>query len=218
MLFRSLWFSAWFVPVLPQKKISGDMRISEIALERELRQADHTKDKRASVFEHETDRHRRSELSGIEKNLLKLMISEKKYFSEFDNSGDVFGAVGKDIYSAIAEQYADKDGMDVNRMLDCLDYESAAAAEDMLSNIRVEGAEEAVFTECMTSLEQERYIKRQKKLMLKLSVAEEEKEHEEVKKILEEINEIQKKIKKQEVSTHGREKGRGQEDGNKEKQ
>ena len=54
--------------------------------------------------------------------------------------------------------------------------------------------------------------------MLKLSVAEEEKEHEEVKKILEEINEIQKKIKKQEVSTHGREKGRGQEDGNKEKQ
>ena len=26
-----------------------------------------------------TDRHRRSELSGIEKNLLKLMISEKKY-------------------------------------------------------------------------------------------------------------------------------------------
>ena len=200
------------------KKISGDMKISEITLERELRQADHTKDKRASVFEHETDRHRRSELSGIEKNLLKLMISEKKYFSEFDNSGDVFGAVGKDIYSAIAEQYADKDGMDVNRMLDCLDYESAAAAEDMLSNIRVEEAEEAVFTECMTSLEQERYIKRQKKIMLKLSVAEEEKEHEEVKKILEEINEIQKKIKKQEVSTHGREKGRGQEDGNKEKQ
>ena len=88
----------------------------------------------------------------------------------------------------------------------------------MLSNIRVEGVEEAVFTECMTSLEQERYIKRQKELMLKLSVAEEEKEHEEVKKILEEINEIQKKIKKQEVSTHGREKGRGQEDGNKEKQ
>jgi DNA primase len=184
------------------KKLAEDTGVSEGAIRFEYL----GNNSQVKNFEHPSDINRRTEqednkrdsMSLIEKDLIKLMILDSGYINIPDDIKETAfeSSSGKNIYEAMISLYDDGESVDMNKLKDILDEDDIECLAEIEEELIPAGREKAVFDDCIARI-RERSLKRQEKeLMIRLSMADEEENREEIIKLTRQLIEIQKELKK----------------------
>ena len=184
------------------KKLAEDTGVSEGAIRFEYL----GNNSQVKNFEHPSDINRRTEqednkrdsMSLIEKDLIKLMILDSGYISIPDDIKETAfeSSPGKNIYEAMISLYDDGESVDMNKLKDILDEDDIECLAEIEEELIPAGREKAVFDDRIARI-RERSLKRQEKeLMIRLSMADEEENREEIIKLTRQLIEIQKELKK----------------------
>ena len=184
------------------KKLAEDTGVSEGAIRFEYL----GNNSQVKNFEHPSDINRRTEqednkrdsMSLIEKDLIKLMILDSGYISIPDDIKETAfeSSPGKNIYEAMISLYDDGESVDMNKLKDILDEDDIECLAEIEEELIPAGREKAVFDDGIARI-RERSLKRQEKeLMIRLSMADEEENREEIIKLTRQLIEIQKELKK----------------------
>lgn len=196
------------VPVLRQlnpieadlyiKKLSKEMKISEGAIRAEY-------DGGTSVIEHKVqnndkdnnDKRKKaiSNISPLEKDIIKLMLLDEKYaegFSVYNNL--IIRDKTEPIILAIQEQYEKNNTLDLRALSDSLDDESRKLLNEINSNIRMAGREEEIFDDCIKAIKNNLLKEKEKLLIARLSMADEEENSDEISEIMNQLIKIQNLI------------------------
>lgn len=175
------------------KRLSEKMKISEGAIRQELSAESTAADnERHRFYQEETPKTQGPEITQLEKHLLKLLMSDKKYLAEITEHESAFASqTGKAIYEALKEQYSSRDDLDRNLLMDNLDETLRKDYSEIEDNIRFAAKEDSVFEDCMSSVRRNELLAKEKELMLRLSLADEEGDDDIISKLMKELKEIQ---------------------------
>lgn len=138
------------------------------------------------------------EMPAAEKNLLKLMITDPVYIDLPEDVRDIVfrSEQGKSIYENILQICDGRHILDINALKDRLDEECAVCLAEIEEEIISPGTERSVFDECIAQIRKKELKKQEEEILVRLSMADEEENHEEIIRLTQQLIEIQKKIKK----------------------
>ena len=178
------------------KRLSEKMKISEGAIRQELSSSETTdENSRYSFVPAEKTEHDVTEITQLEKHLLKLLMTDKKYLPQIESHDNVFKSqTGRILFEAIREQYRLSDEFDRNLLLDNLDVNERSAVTEIEKNIRFAAKEENVFEDCLSAIRKAELLEKEKELMLRLSLADEEDDNAGISELMKELKDIQIKI------------------------
>jgi len=175
------------------KKLAADNGISEGAIRSELQGGLRTGTR--PVYREKTDAGP-VRISALEKNAIKLMLSGKEYFTGLAEYQDMFESIsGRNIYDALKDAYGSGERPDSEKLSESLEPEDFAALEEIDRNILLEGSEDSFFSDCVRAYREKKTKKREKEIIMKLSLANEDENSEEIKKLTNELIEVQRQNK-----------------------
>lgn len=174
------------------RQLAGETGISEGAIRSEL-----GRDPR----EKPTDSHREAETGHAEPDMskreqiaIKLMLTDNQFIGNFRELDGFFrSSQGRRIYETIATFAEREREVDFRALTDHLEPAEQTILRDINQNILLAGKEEQILHECILSFEEDRIAKRRHELILRISLADEQENPEEIRKLTEELMEIQKK-------------------------
>ncbi len=177
------------------KKLAKDLKVSEGAIRLEItgnnnfRMVNNTR----SVYKKAEDVN--NKISPLEKNIIKLILTDSKYLEEIVQYGMVFESKqGSNIFNTILSLRNENDEIDIKRLQDSVEPEESSVLIDIIENVKLAGVPEKVFEESKRSIKEKVLKKKEKELVLKLSLADEEENQEKIKEYTLELMEIQKII------------------------
>ncbi len=174
------------------KKISRDMKISEGALRAELSGTVRP----AAAKPRKEEVKPTAEASMLEKNLLKLIITDMSYYPKIAPYTNIFKDSAAKILAAAKEIHEKGGGMSgIVPFLDYLEDNEIALLREIDQNIPVEGMEEKIFTDCIKEIEIGDLRKREEELNMMLTLTSEEENASQIEEIMKEMTEIQKMIR-----------------------
>ncbi|MDD2218397.1 MAG: DNA primase [Eubacteriales bacterium] len=179
------------------KKISNDTKISEGALRTELEGVRKTKPIGTKIEQEAQDIQK---ISNLEKNLLKLIITNPKYYSKVAPYAHVFKSRAGKIFFIVRDLYNKGINIEIKSVEEYLDDKEMKIIQDIDKNILIDGMEEQIFNDCVKEIEILDLKKREKELSDKLALTNEEENASQIKEIMEEIVQIQRIIREQEGS------------------
>ena len=131
----------------------------------------------------------------LERNLIKLAISSKGYFDKIERLKDVFNSkCGYEIYIAIKENYSNEKEFDIRKLIDSLDESCVKIFEDILENVLFSGKEEQAFEGCVKSIEINDLTRRYDEIAIKLSMADEVENAQQIEALTMELIEVQREM------------------------
>lgn len=137
------------------------------------------------------------DLPFLEQDLLKLMLLDNR-FTELpdDMNENIFTTVaGRAIYRRIMEIADGAENVDCNRIEDGLDEKTMEQFKVIKEKIIPRGREEIIFNECIGRIRKRELKNREAKIILQLSMADEEENRDDIIRLTEQLMEIQKKIR-----------------------
>ena len=180
------------------KKLAVETGISEGAIRAEMDIGKEGKKEirlRSGGYE-EKQKKDKEPMSRLEKNAIKLMLAEETYISDFADYSDIFESIaGKNIFEAISSLSRKGERAGSEKLSGMLEPEDADVLKDIQETIILADKEEEVFKECIRAYHENANKKREKELIMMISMANEEENSEEIKKLTEELMQIQKKNK-----------------------
>ena len=176
-------------------KLSESAGISERAIRMELDVADR-KESRKAAGPRSTQREDRTafDISNLEKTLLKLVFTEKRFFEEITARKLLTSRTATDIAEAAGAQYENSEHLDIEKLKEAMDESYSPVIEDIDFNIQIRDKEDEVLKESIQAIETEAFEKKEKELMYRLSIAEEEGRQKDIEKTMREIADLQKEI------------------------
>jgi DNA primase len=175
------------------RKLATESGISEGAIRAELGRGSHEK----IPFQggRETERIIDTVISKLEQNAIMLVLTDSGYLEKLQPYEDLFGSrQGKNIYNVLTKMVADDKPLHPERVREQLESEEQSVLQNIVENIKLAGKEEIIFAECMKAYEEECLIKMQHDIILRISLADEQENPDEIRKLTEELMEIQKKL------------------------
>jgi DNA primase len=185
------------------KKLANEIKISENAIRLEINgnntQIEHTI---APSNYNESGGSLQQELSFkislIEKNFIKLMVLDYKYYKIICNYERAFKTeCAKNIFKTIVELYSDnleaEKEIDIKKLQDGLEQTETAILMDIIDNVQLADKEEQVLNECINKIEFEEITEKENSLLTRLSMADEEENQEMIKMLTEELMKLQRK-------------------------
>lgn len=104
-------------------------------------------------------------------------------------------SAGKTIYRRLLELDDNTDYVDIGRIEDGLDEKTMEQFEIIKEKIIPRGREDIIFSECIGRIRKRELKKREAKIIMQLSMADEEENRNDIIKLTEQLMEIQKKIR-----------------------
>ena len=176
-------------------RLSGSAGLSERAIRMELEAADRKDGQGAAVPRRiQSGGRADSDISNLEKTLLKLVFTEKRFFEEIMMRKLLYSRTAVDIAEAAGKLYEDSEHLDIEKLKETLDESYTPLIEDIDFNVQIRGKEDEVLKESIGAMEMEAFEKKEKELMYRLSIAEEEGRQEDIEKTMKEISNLQKEI------------------------
>jgi DNA primase len=177
------------------RKIASETKISEGALQLEIFGG-----KKNNNGEKKPEKTLGTKTSSVneflEKNLIKLMLSNGDYTRKIITKGITFSMNGCDrIFDQIKAMYKEDEEIDIRKLEDALSEADILLLKDILENIAFEGMEDKVFSDCMQKIKQEALQIRQAEILNILSMADEEIENSTIQALTHELIEIQNKTR-----------------------
>ena len=133
----------------------------------------------------------------IEMDLIKLMLIDAQYTQiPEDVAENAFSSgPGRMIYDSIKAADDGRRPLDTERLRDMLDEDAAECFREIEGKIIPSGREHDIFDECISRM-RENYLKKQEEeIIIRLSMADEEENHDEIVRLTNKLIEIQKKIR-----------------------
>lgn len=135
-------------------------------------------------------------ISKLEQNAIKLILTDSVYLEKFSDAEDLFASrQGINIYQALKRMSREGQEFQTERVQEQLEPDEQNVLQGILDNIILAGKEELVFSECMNAYEEERLSTRQHEIILRISLADEQENPDEIRQLTEELMKIQQKMK-----------------------
>lgn len=180
------------------RKLASETGISEGAIRFEYsgNNSQEKKDAAYEVREHSEEIFS-EKVSLIEQDLIKLMLIDTKYTElPEDIASMVFRSeAGRNIYDAVMKLSSDSRYLDINRVKDMLDENSEKWLEIIDEKIIPKGREDMIFRDCVGGIRKKILKREESEIIVKLSMADEEENGEEIIRLTKQLIEIQKKLK-----------------------
>lgn len=178
------------------KKLSKDLKIAEGAIRMELLGNDSTEKASFTQTREEKEEISSSEITPIEKNLLKVMLTDESYISRIADFPQILESdFAVRIYETLAEEYRRNQLIDLNKIMDGLTSEGAACLQEIMDHIIVGGNEEQVFDDCIKTWKDKNLAKEEQRLISLLSMADEEDNQERIRELTDQLMKVQKERK-----------------------
>ena len=183
------------------KKLSAETGVSEGAIRFEYSGGGHEDKPAGSAVRQSRDgvsAEPAEKIPPVEKNLLKLMITDSAYIALPEDVKDIVfrSEQGMNMYENIVQLYCDDKIPDINALKDILDEEGMNCLEDIEAEIISPGTERTVYNECIAKIRKQKLKKQEDELIIRLNIAEDENNQEEINRLTLQLIEIQKKTKK----------------------
>ncbi|MDO4745651.1 MAG: DNA primase [Bacillota bacterium] len=180
------------------KKLSEETGISEGAIRFEY-SGNNSQEKRPTVASEGTNESSQEErdIPLIEQDLIKLMLIDSSFIILPDDISDkTFRSyTGRNIYEKIRQITEGDKRIDINKLEDSLDEISNEQLEIIKEKIIPHGRENAIFEECIAKIRKRELKEREAQIIMQLSMADEEENHDEIIRLTQQLMEIQKKIR-----------------------
>jgi DNA primase len=175
------------------RKLATESGISEGAIRAELGRNAH--EKVPLQGNRETEKIMDTVISKLEQNAIMLVLTDSGYLEKLLPYEDLFGSrQGTNIYEVLKKMSDEDKPLHPERVREQLEPEEQGVLQNIVDNIKLAGKEEIIFAECMKAYEEEKWIKKQHDIILRISLADEMENPDEIRKLTEELMEIQKKL------------------------
>lgn len=134
----------------------------------------------------------------VEQDLIKLMLLDDKFVEIPEDVKKMAfrSSIGRNIYRSLIEVDDGSRPFDFNRLKDMLDEKSANVLETISEKVIPDGREQVVFDECITKIREALLKKQESEIIAKLSMADEEENHDDIVRLTKQLMEIQQQLKK----------------------
>ena len=133
----------------------------------------------------------------IEQDLIRLMLMDP-FFSNIpeDIAENAFSSsICRDIYSAVRSTGDDGRPPDMDKLRSMLDEPSLAALEEIEKRVIPPGSERAIFDTCIRQIRKQALKRQEEEILIRLSMADEDENHDEIVRLTQQLIEIQKKTR-----------------------
>lgn len=188
------------------KKLASETGISEGAIRFEY--SGNNSQEKAYEFRNQRNRtedaaENEEDMPLVEQDLIKLMLINDSFVNLPDDIRDTafVSYTGRTIYDAVRKLAGESDGYDrsghinVNRLTEGFDEETLKCFESINDKIIPHGREYAIFEECTGKIRRRELKNRENQIIMQLSMADEEDNHDEIVRLTKQLMEIQKKIR-----------------------
>ena len=135
-------------------------------------------------------------ITPIERTLLKVMLTDDSFIEKGARYPEIFRSpFAVKVYDILAEEYKAHNFIDINRILDGLSAEEAESLTEICDHVIVGGSAAQVFDECIDSWNSMRLAEEEKRLIMLLSVADEENNQDRIINLTEQLMKIQRERK-----------------------
>lgn len=178
-------------------KLSKELKIAEGAIKMELLGNNNTETPPSHGREGEhREEVQTTEIAPIERTLLKVMLTDDSFIEKGADYPEVFRSpFAVKIYDILADEYKAHKFIDINRILDGLSAEEAECLTEICDHVIVGGSAAQVFDECIDSWNSMRLAEEEKRLIMLLSMADEEDNQERINNLTEQLMKIQRERK-----------------------
>jgi DNA primase len=175
------------------KKLAAESGISEGAIRSELGRG---KPEKGGNYENrDTEKPMDASISKLEQNAIMLVLTDSTYLDKLSPYEELFKSrPGRNIYDVLRKMAGSDKPLYPEAIREQLEPEEQAVLQNIVDNIRLAGKEELIFAECIKTYEEELLFKKQHDIILRISLADEQENPEEIRKLTEELMEIQKKL------------------------
>lgn len=177
------------------KKVSDSLKISPGAIRLELSGGSVPKNNSSNdnrISKSTKDNSDSCEITPLEKNLLKVLLTNESYIDEINNYPHIIDSSdGKGILEVIVEEYKNNHSVDAKIVLDSLPEHQAALLQEIIDTVIVGGNESEVFNQCIDTWKSINLKKREEEIITLLSMADEEDNQEKIVELTKELMQIQ---------------------------
>ena len=136
-------------------------------------------------------------MSLLEQDLIKLLIIAKSFV---ELTGDIkdsafVSEAGNIMYNRIMELAPDSRQIDIDKLIEGFDEETSRQFDAIKDKVIPQGREMDIFNECIERIRKRNLKAKESHIIMQLSMADEEDNHEEIVRLTRQLMEIQKKIR-----------------------
>jgi len=133
----------------------------------------------------------------LEQDLIKLMLIDKAFISlpEDIRESAFPSMIGQTLYESIAEISGEDRQISMDKLDTKLDEAAAAQLERIRDKIIPQGREMAMYEECIAKIRKRELKKKESQIIMQLSMADEEENHDNIVRLTQQLMDIQKKIR-----------------------
>lgn len=137
------------------------------------------------------------EMSLLEQDLIKLMLIDRAFVSLPEDIKDcAFSSmIGQTLYESIAELSRGDRQISIDKLDAKLDEAAAVQLEIIKEKIIPHGREMDIYEECISQIRKRELKRKESQIIMQLSMADEEENHDEIIRLTQQLMEIQKKIR-----------------------
>ncbi len=177
------------------KKLAKELKIAEGAIRMELLGNDNTEKPRQSVAAQKQPE-AGTEITSIEKTLLKVMLTDDSYIEKAAAYPGIFqSGFAMKVYDILSEEYSRQQFVDIKKIMDNLEESEAEILQDILEQVLVGGSAPQVFDDCIRTWNRARLAKEEQRLIALLSLADEEDNQERILTLTDQLMKIQRERK-----------------------
>ena len=177
------------------KKLAKDTKISESAIRFEVNGLNNEPVFQKQHYENEIENNVKElvPIDMLEKNIIKILLLKSSYINKVKVLENPFlSETGKKIFEMIASITSDVEEVDIRKLQDSLEERERIILADIMDNIHLAGKEEIIFNDCIHNINNRIMIKKERDLIFRLSMADEEENIEKINEITKELMELQK--------------------------
>ncbi len=178
------------------KKLAKELKIADGAIRMEILGNNSTGEKkifRSHEPEKETEQ---EEISQLELTLIKTLLISPTFVEELLDKQEIMESRrARKVLNIMFELYGLNEDFDSADIMDRLDPEESQKLTRELDKIIIAGNEDKVFAECIRKWKADKLLAKEKQLIDRLSLADEDSGVESIKELTEELMEVQAKIK-----------------------
>jgi len=177
------------------KKLAKDTRISESAIRFEVNGHNNEPVPQRHHYESDDDNSENQLLpiDMLEKNIIKILLLKSSYINKIKSVENPFlSESGRKIFEMIVSITDGIEEIDIRKLQDSLEERERSILNDIMENIHLAGKEEIIFNDCIHSINNRIVIRKERDLIFRLSMADEEENIEKINEITKELMELQK--------------------------
>ncbi len=177
------------------KKLAKDTKISESAIRFEVNGHNNEPVPQRHHYENDDEvvENQILPIDMIEKNIIKILLLKSSYINKVQSIKNAFlSESGRKIFEMIVSITDGTDEIDIRKLQDSLEERERSILNDIMENIHLAGKEEIIFNDCIHSINNRIVIRKERDLIFRLSMADEEENIEKINEITKELMELQK--------------------------